>query len=380
MDLIGEAVLRAKETMMFCSTPNGIYASGGKDGYDMVFARDSMIGLIGTSCYDEEQEFKIQFETTLNILAKHQSKCGQIPNAVDLFSERDDQVTFATLDSTLWYLWGLQFYKKNYSGRRLFLKHRTTVKKAFHWLDCQDAGEDLLPEQLPTSDWQDAFPHKYGHTINTIALYYAALKLYEKKKDMTNVLNATNALTRSKIQMFNSKKGYFLPWQWKNHDGDIEQETWFDTLGNLLAICGGLANPQQTQSILKFIEDKSINEPYPIRCMYPPIEKKDKEWHSYFSKCLAKRPHWYLNGGIWPYIGGFYVAALVKAGMYEKAEEQLYQLAKANMLGKDYKWEFNEWINPLTKKAMGSGYHAWSAGSFLYAVTSLEQKQLPVLG
>ena len=54
MNLAEEAVLRAKETMMFCSTPNGIYASGGKDGYDIVFARDAMIGLIGTSCYDKE--------------------------------------------------------------------------------------------------------------------------------------------------------------------------------------------------------------------------------------------------------------------------------------------------------------------------------------
>ncbi len=333
MDLIGEAVLRAKETMMFCSTPNGIYASGGEDGYDMIFARDSMIGLIGTSCYDAEQEFKIQFSTTLNTLAKHQSACGQIPNAVDIFSTRPKQVTFATIDSTLWYLLGLQFYKKNYNGSKLFANHGKHVKRAFHWLRCQDSGEDFLPEQLPTTDWQDAFPHKYGHTISTIALYYAVLKLYDKKKSMSNVLNAANARAKSKIQMFDYSRGYFHPWQWKNHDGDIEQETWFDTLGNLLAICGGLANQNQTMRILQFIEQKGLNRPFPVRCTYPTIEKSDPEWHSYFSKCLAKRPHWYLNGGIWPYIGGFYVAALVKAGQFEKAEQQRFLLAKSITLG-----------------------------------------------
>lgn len=380
MDLIGEAVLRAKETMMFCSTPNGIYASGGKDGYNIVFARDAMIGLLGTSCYDREEEFKLQFSTTLNTLARHQSKHGQIPNAVDLFSSRPKQVTFATIDSTLWYLLGLHFYKRNYKGGKLFAKHKKNVARAFAWLGCQDAGEDFLPEQLPTSDWEDCFPHKYGHTINTIALYYAALRLYGKQKDMANVLNAISGKTQSKIQLFYRNGGYFFPWVWKNHDGDIEQETWFDSLGNLLAICSGLANKQQAESILHFIEAKAVNRPFPIRSIYPPIEKGGPEWHSYFSKCLAKNPNWYINGGIWPYIGGFYVAALVKAGHYDKAEEELHLLAKANRLGVKYKWEFNEWIHPGTMRARGSSYHAWSAGAFLFALTSLERKRLPVLG
>ncbi len=379
MTLVEEAVLRAKETMMFCSTPNGMHASGGKDGYDIVFARDSMIGLIGTSCYDKEKEFKIQFATTLNTLAKYQSKHGQIPNAVDLFGDRPKQVTFATMDSSLWYLWGLQFYKHNYNGRRLFSRHRRHAKRAFEWLGSQDAGEDYLPEQLPTSDWQDAFPHKYGHTINSLALYYGALGLYGKKKEQEKVLLASSGKTGPKIHMFNKKAGYFYPWVWKNHDGDIEQETWFDSLGNLLAICSGLATKKQANSILDFIKKKGVAKPYPIRCIYPPIKKGSKEWHSYFSKCLAKDPNSYLNGGIWPFIGGFYVAALVKAKRFNEAEKALKSLIEVNKLGKKYKWEFNEWVHPLTKKAEGSDYHAWSAGAFLFALSSLEQKRLPIL-
>lgn len=380
MDLIGEAVLKAKETMTLCSTSHGVFASGGERGYDSVFARDSMIGLIGTSCCDKEQEFKLQFEQTLDTLARHQSRHGQIPNCVDLFSERPKQVTFATIDSTLWYLLGLQFYRRNYGGQRLFARHRRHVRRAFEWLGSQDAGEDFLPEQLPTSDWQDAFPHKYGHTINTIALYQAALKLYGKSREMQNVLKAISGQTQSKIQLFNGQKGHFFPWVWKNHDGDIEQETWFDSLGNLMAVCGGLADRKQTDSILDFVEQNKIDKPFPVRAIFPPIKKGDREWHSYFSKCLAGKPNKYLNGGIWPFIGGFYVAALVKAGRLEKAEAALKLLAEANKLGSKCEWEFNEWVNPITKKASGSNYHAWSAGSFLLAVSSLERKRLPVLG
>jgi glycogen debranching enzyme len=380
MTLVEEAIPRAKETLMFCSTPDGMFASGGKGGYDSIFARDSMIGLIGASCYDWKHEFRIQFATTLNTLAKHQSKHGQIPNAVDLFSERPDQVTFATIDSSLWYLLGLQYYKYNYKDRRLFTRHRKKVKKTFAWIGCQDAGEDGLPEQLPTSDWQDAFPHKYGHTINTISLYYANLRLYGKEGAMHDVLEAISGKNQSKIQMFNKKKGYFFPWVWKNHDGDIEQEEWFDSLGNLLAICSGLAKPRQANSILDFVKSRRVARPYPIRAIYPPMKRGDKEWHSYFERCLAKKPHWYLNGGIWPYIGGFYVAALVKAGRFEEAREELNLLAEVNKIGAEKDWEFNEWVHPIKKKAMGSSYHAWSAGAFLFALSALELKQLPLLG
>jgi len=378
MALFEEASLRAKEAMMFCSTPYGIFASGGEEGYNIVFARDAMIGLIGTSCSDPEKEFKLQFSTTLNTLARYQSRHGQIPNAVDLFSDRPKQVTFATIDSTLWYLLGLQFYKKNYRDNALFSRHRKAIKKAFDWLGCQDAGEDFLPEQLPTSDWQDAFPHKYGHTINTVALYHAVLRLYGKKRELKNVMLAASDKTRSRIQMFDREKGYFFPWLWKNHDGDIEQETWFDSLGNILAICFGFATRKQSNSILDFIEANGIDRPFPVRSIFPPIRRGSREWHSYFSKCLAGKPHWYLNGGVWPYIGGFYVSALVKTGRFEKAGENLRLLAEANRLGKKGKWEFNEWIHPVSKKAQGSAYHAWSAGSFLFALKSLEQKRLPL--
>lgn len=380
MTLVEEAIVRANETMRFCSTPDGTFASGGRDGYDSIFARDSMIGLIGTSCYDPKNEFRIQFAATLNTLAKYQSSHGQIPNCVDLFSDRPDQVTFATIDSTLWYLLGLQFYAYNYKDRRLFSRHRKRVKNAFSWLGCQDAGEDFLPEQLPTTDWQDAFPHKYGHTINTVSLYFAALRLYGKTAEMQNVLDAVSGKTQSKIRMFSREKGYFFPWVWKNHDGDIEQEQWFDSLGNLLAICSGLASQSQAESILSFIKSRHIARPWPIRAIYPPIKRGDKEWHSYFGKCLAKNPHWYLNGGIWPYIGGFYVAALVKAGHLDEARQELELLAEANRLGRDKEWEFNEWVHPLKKKAMGSSYHAWSAGAFLFALSSIELGQLPLLG
>jgi len=53
-------------------------------------------------------------------------------------------------------------------------------------------------------------------------------------------------------------------------------------------------------------------------------------------------PEQYHNGGIWPFVGGFYVAALVKAGQHDRAARVLEKLAEVNRLGIEEEWEFNE--------------------------------------
>ena len=378
MHIEDEAFEKAKKVLKICSTPHGMHASGGVNGYNSVWSRDSMISLIGASSVDESMEFRRQFEITLSTLKDHQSKSGQLPNCVDLWdSRRKKKATYATLDSTLWYLLGLKAYENAYNEK--IPGHNKAVERAFRWLEAMDTGEDGLPEQLPTSDWQDCFPHKYGHTINTVALYYGCLKAYGMKNKAQTVRK--QALdSDSLVCMFNREKGYFYPWRWKNHDGDMEFEDWFDSLGNMLAICTGLADEGMTRSILNFVETRKIDRPYPIRVIYPPIKEGSKEWHSYFNKCIAKNPHWYINGGIWPYVGGFYVAALVKAGSIEKSRSELVRLAEANKLGIRHNWEFNEWVHPERRKAMGSDYQAWSAGAYLFACKAVADGKLPLFG
>ena len=56
-ETVEKAYERAKEVIKICSTRNGLFASGGKEGYDAVWARDSMISLIGASC-SGDKEFK----------------------------------------------------------------------------------------------------------------------------------------------------------------------------------------------------------------------------------------------------------------------------------------------------------------------------------
>jgi glycogen debranching enzyme len=376
--LVEEAYKRAIKVVKKCSTPHGLFASGERYGYTSVWARDSMITLLGAALV-ENKLFKKDFVLSLNTLAKYQDDLGQIPNCVDLFDKRrPKQVTFATIDSSLWFLIGLYYYKKLFKENKLIAKHRKKANKAFLWLRYQDSGGDFLPDQQPTTDWQDCFPHKYGHTINTQAVYYAALKISGRKKMAEKVKEVVNGHFKKHLSMFDEKKGYYLPYVWKDHEGIREQGNWFDSLGNLLAIVFGLTDRKRARKIMRYIDFFQVNKPYPVRVLFPPITPESKDWHNYFSKCLAGRPNWYLNGGIWPFVGGFYVSALVVLKEFEKAEQQLQLLAKANSLGRKYKWEFNEWINPITARAQGGAYQAWSAGGYLLAYYSVREKKFPV--
>lgn len=371
-----EAYLKAKEILQSCTRDTGFYASGLKGGYEATWARDSMITSFGASLVGKD--FKLPFKKSLELLAKWQAPKGQIPNCVGSYNlDRRSDKTYNSIDSSLWFIYGHYIYAQAYKDHSLMEKYKNNIAKTIVWLKYQDPNEDHLLSQLPTMDWQDAFPHKYGNVINTQALYHGALKLIGKQKEAEHLKKVVNGDKEAYLKLYDSKLGYYLPWNWKNHDGDREQEEWFDSLGNILAILTGLAKKEQAKKILKHIQKEKINKPFPLKAIWPPIKKGDKEWHSYFDKCDARTPFEYLNGGIWPFIGGFYVAALVKMGESKKAQTELNNLAKANLQAFNIstkeksrpkgKYEFNEWLHGKTGKPKGEPYQAWSAGTYIYA-------------
>jgi len=366
---------QAINALKHCINKKGLYASGTKDGYLATWSRDLNIAMLGGSLVGKD--FKEVFKKSLELLAVNQPDSGQIPNCVgDFNTDRNSTVTFTTIDSSLWFIIGEYIYKQAYKDASLFKKHQKNLEKVWFWLTCQDTGEDHLPEQHPTSDWQDAFPHKYGHCIATQALYYAALKLAGKKNEAAMVKKIVNGQGRKDLKMFADRRGYYLPYVWKNHDGDREEGSWFDSQGNILAIITGLADQYQTQRILNYINKNKINKPYPVKAIYPALKKGGKDWFSYFDKCAAKDPYQYLNGGIWPYLGAFYVASLVKAGKLVSAQKELENLARANKIGREREWEFNEWLDGIKGQPKGAVYQAWSAGAYIFAHECVRLKKV----
>ena len=397
MSITDIAYKKAIDVLTHCAKKTGFYASGLPGGYEATWARDSMITGLGVSTLNPAPHtLKTSFKKSIDLLAENQSKHGQIPNAVGSYNtERRSDVTFNSIDSTLWWIIGLHTYAKIYKDKSILKRHAKRLKAALAWLEYQDPNEDSLLVQQPTMDWEDAFPHKYGRVINTEALYYAVLNLTGQKKKAEKLKKIVNGERENYLSLYDSKLGYYRPWVWKTHGPDPkmkEQESWFDTLGNLLAITTGLATPKIANRILNYIDKNKINRPYPCKTIWPPIRKGDSEYHKYFEECEAREAYHYLNAGIWPFIGGFYVAALVKTKQFAKAKSELELLAKANRIGQPLEhynlrtrhevgeeWHFMEWLDGKTGKLEGSSspYQAWSAGAYLYAFNCLKSRKAP---
>jgi len=380
MSIINQAYKKAIEVIRACAKPTGFYASGLKGGYEATWARDSMTTTLGAALLGDQ--FKETIKKSIALLKKNQTELGLIPNCVGSYNtERKSDVTFNSVDAPLWYIIGQFAYAEALKDDSILQENKKSLEAALTWLKYQDPNNDLLIVTQPTGDWMDAFPHKYGRVLNNLALYYGALKFMGEGARAEQLKKIINGETQQYLSLYDKKRGYYLPWVWKGHDSIREQEEYFDSAANLTAIITGLATPKIAKSILNYIEKEKINRPYPCKVIWPPIKKGDKEWHDYFENCDAREPYHYLNGGIWPFIGGLYVAALVKAGEYKKAEAELELLSKAvlkKLKIRDLKeaYEFNEWLDGRTGEPKGEPYQAWSAGMFVYAYECVKRKKL----
>ena len=141
-----------------------------------------------------------------------------------------------------------------------------------------------------------------------------------------------------------------------------------DVFGNVLSVLCGLANKTHSRRILDTIEAAQAHDPYPVRVVLHPLTRQSPLWRRYMERHQQNLVHQYHNGGIWPFVGGFWVLALAQAGRTAQAQQQLAQLAQVNALDD---WRFTEWFHGRTLEPMGMAGQSWNAACFLLAHRSL---------
>lgn len=98
---------------------------------------------------------------------------------------------------------------------------------------------------------------------------------------------------------------HYLPWVDYRACG-----YYFDTLGNVLAILSGIADEPFAAEILAYGEMVGIELPFPCRAVDPVAYPGGPDWMDMYRNFGLGRPHQYVNGGGWPFIGGLWVIAL----------------------------------------------------------------------
>lgn len=398
------ALEKAKEVLGRECSPLGLMAS--PEGYPHIWARDSVITSLGAFLTPgHENCLRISLQT----LAGQQSELGAIPNNVSVATGRLDHTNAGSVDSNLWYIIG-HYVNYQLTGDGSFLRtHWPSLERAVLWLRYQDSNGCGLLEVHEAADWADLLANRFNVLYDNV-LWHAALSAMavmsgalgqdgthyaDMASDVRHKLriilwvgpenvnewgpscpgHAEWKHTLGQIDPVLVKRPFFLPYVAFRDYGD-----YCDVFGNLLAILFGVANPAQERRILDYLHQVGIAEPYPVRVLHPVIQPGSKDWREYYRNNNLNLPEQYHNGGIWPFVGGFYVAVLVKTGRIVEAREHLQNLAEVNRLGINQEWEFNEWCHGRTGRPMGCPHQAWSAGMYVFAYRCVAEGRLPVFG
>jgi len=345
-------------------------------GYPEPYTRDLMFSIFGIAV-SGNQKLLNSIRKVLETLAENQTERGHIPSLVH---DKEDR---GASDTTPLFLLGVGIFRK-VTGETEFL--HDAVEKSLTWMEYQSPSDRYLVAQQPTSDWRDEqWVTGYGLFVNT--LVYSYLRILGKNYRADKIRQEMGRFTITGGTMHHhvhegmvvKHKPYYAFWSYKIHSSER-----FDLLGNCLAILSGIATPSRAEEMISWVEDEcsAMKEKGELAVDLPPnffpyIKTDDPDWLPRYS--TFNNPGEYHNGGIWPFICGFYIAALVAAKRYTLAYEKLVALTlcvKKSDSG-DLEYGFNEWIKAQTGNPMGQDWQTWSAAMYLYAVKCVEEKKTP---
>jgi glycogen debranching enzyme len=425
-DILETARERAEAVVIANGSPIGLL--GSSTAYKQVWARDSMVCALGLMVARDRRGRDIVYRS-LETLRAYQSELGNIPHNVGFTGIPDpalvahggklevggdapqvitDTAHAGCIDNSLWYIVGNQYVYALDGDLERLRNFWDSIQRAHLWLRYQDSNECGLLEVHESKDWADLFANRYNSLFPNVlwmaahrAMARMALALGEDasryaawsddvrfklntllwvgpdssrdldwiarhRKEWLYPVKATDALYQ--------ERPYYLPYM-----GFREWCDRFDTLGNLCAVLFGVSSPAQTARIFDFIRGAGVDQPHPIKALHPSVQPGERDWREYYR--LRNLPDQYHNGGAWPFIGGFYVAALVQAGRLEDARQQLERLTSMNRLSKTgTDWEFNEWFHGRSGQPMGFAGQSWSAAMYAFAHECVAQGRVPVFG
>lgn len=353
----------------------GLFRTAGW-GYPEPYTRDLMISALGILVSGNERLITA-LRRVLEALAQSQTKRGHIPS---LAHDPDDR---GASDTTPLFLIGAALFRKA-TGEDHFLEE--AVQKALVWMDYQSPDDVIMVAQGPTTDWRDEhWVLGFGLYVNT--LVYTYLRLHGRNGDadelrsMMNRFDVRGGKRQRHVHegLVIRHKPYYALWAFKADNNER-----FDLLGNSLAILSGIASPSRAREMVAWIEGECahLKEAGELAidlppCLIPYIRPEDPDWRPRYER--FNLPGEYHNGGIWPFICGFYVAALVAAGRHRLAHSKLLELTRRVRPAreKDVPYGFNEWFRAHDGRPAGEDWQTWSAAMYLYAAACVEYGRTP---
>jgi hypothetical protein len=378
--LIDSCTLASLDLLERNLTPHGILAASRTEAavarrYTRIFGRDAAICVMAM-CGSGVQALEQGAVASLDALAAQQATNGQIPKYVDPQGRDADFWYLGCIDATLWWLIAVDHVRSH--GRVGAGRWRSEVQLAIGWLLAQEHQHFRLVQQNEASDWADIMPRS-GYVLYSNALWYEVKQRFALdgidatahhfnhlfnpfQRDLPEYHRAR--LLRHYARRGRQDPGLYLSFVNLSVVGDEG-----DVFGNVLAILCGLSDGAMSRRIVRTIDAAHACDPYPARVVLHPLAHQHPLWRPYMARHRQNILHQYHNGGLWPFVGGFWVMALARIGQRQQAWHALGQLARANALDD---WRFTEWFHGRSLAPMGMAGQSWNAATFLLARRTLE--------
>ena len=209
----------------------------------------------------------------------------------------------------------------------------------------------------------DAAVFSEGDTVSIVTAKGQSIRFEaEEVRDTMNHQEMTGGALHRHVHegLTVPRKPYYALWSYK-----VLQSERFDLLGNSLAILAGIASPTRARRMVAWVEaecealrDKGLLAVGLPPCFFPYQQPEDPDWRH--RNAEFNRPGDYHNGGVWPFVCGFYVAALVRPARERPVA-----------------WGFNEWFRAQDGTPQGQDWQTWSAALFLYAAKCVQTGTTP---
>lgn len=360
-------------------TPHGILAASRTQAaearrYTRIFGRDAAICVMAM-CGSGAPALEQGAVASLDALAAQQAANGQIPKYVDPEGRDADFWYLGCIDATLWWLIAVDHVRRH--GRVGPSHWSGGVDRAIGWLLAQEHQHFRLLQQNEASDWADIMPRS-GYVLYTNALWYEVKRRYELDHAEATHYHFNHLFNpfqdelpkyhRARLLRHYARRGRrdpglylsFVNLSVVGHEGDV--------FGNVLAIQSGLADTRMAYRIVETLSAANASVPYPARVVLHPLTPQHTLWRLYMGRHQQNLVHQYHNGGIWPFVGGFWVMMLARLGLHEPAWSELARLARVNALDD---WRFTEWFHGRTLAPRGMAGQSWNAATFLLARRAL---------
>ena len=361
-------------------TPHGILAASPTEAavarrYTRIFGRDAAICAMAM-CGSGVAALEQGAVASLAALAAQQAANGQIPKYVDPEGRDADFWYLGCIDATLWWLIAVDHLRR--AGSVAPTRWQGEIARAISWLLAQEHQHFRLLQQNEASDWADIMPRS-GYVLYSNALWHEVKRRFALADDdaTRHHFNHLFRPFRSDLREYHRARllrhyarrgerdpGLYLSFVNLAFAGDEG-----DVFGNLLAILCGLADESMGHRIVRTVDAAKASDPWPIRVVLNPMGRRHELWRPYMARHQQNHPHQYHNGGLWPFVGGFWVLALSRLGLRERAWHELAALAAANAHDD---WRFTEWFHGQTLAAMGMAGQSWNAATLLLAHRALK--------